>query len=219
MKKAFLAIIALSALPGAIFAQSRTVRTLECIMSPSKEVPAVTATARGGCTIEIVAERDAAGTITSARVDFHVNAFFPEAENFTGLHIHRGGDNVAGPVVINTGLRGPVAGVAGNNTLFYAAVVTSDNDLATVNAILANPAGFYVNLHTQVFPGGVIRGQLTDTAAGWIAFARADVAALKAEVAATVAAGKADVAASKAVVDRLEAFLRQIAFRLGISLN
>jgi len=28
------------------------------------------------------------------------------------------------------------------------------------NSILANPAGFYVNIHTAANPGGVARGQL-----------------------------------------------------------
>lgn len=35
-------------------------------------------------------------------------------------------------------------------------------DPAIVSAIAANPAGYYVNLHNARFPGGAIRGQLTD---------------------------------------------------------
>jgi hypothetical protein len=31
------------------------------------------------------------------------------------------------------------------------------------NSILANPAGFYLNIHTAANPGGVARGQLTRT--------------------------------------------------------
>ena len=31
---------------------------------------------------------------------------------------------------------------------------------ATLRGMLDNPAGYYVNLHTTVNPGGVIRGQL-----------------------------------------------------------
>jgi hypothetical protein len=197
-----------------MFAQSRTVRTFECVMSPSKETPAVTATARGECVIEIVAERDAAGTITAARVDFHVNAWFAQAEMFTGMHIHRGAEGVAGPVVINTGLRGPLPGVAGANNFFFSAVA-GENDLATVNAILANPSGFYCNLHSQSNPGGIIRGQLNDTAAWTAGAARTDVAAVKADVAGV----KSDVAAATTVVNRLESFLRQVAFRFGIALN
>jgi CHRD domain-containing protein len=33
-------------------------------------------------------------------------------------------------------------------------------DYAVIMAIMANPAGFYVNFHSTAHPGGVIRGQL-----------------------------------------------------------
>jgi len=36
-------------------------------------------------------------------------------------------------------------------------VDASDADL---DAIIANPAGYYVNIHTEDFPAGAIRGQL-----------------------------------------------------------
>ena len=38
------------------------------------------------------------------------------------------------------------------------AVTVTDPKIAA--DILANPAGFYVNLHTADFPGGAVRGQL-----------------------------------------------------------
>jgi hypothetical protein len=34
-------------------------------------------------------------------------------------------------------------------------------DAGVISDILANPAGFYVNVHNPDFPGGAIRGQLT----------------------------------------------------------
>ena len=33
-------------------------------------------------------------------------------------------------------------------------------DAATINSIVANPAGFYFNVHSTLNPGGVVRGQL-----------------------------------------------------------
>ena len=33
-------------------------------------------------------------------------------------------------------------------------------DPALIAAIIANPAGYYVNVHTAPFPGGAVRGQL-----------------------------------------------------------
>ncbi len=33
-------------------------------------------------------------------------------------------------------------------------------DPALIGEIIANPAGYYVNVHTTPFPGGAVRGQL-----------------------------------------------------------
>jgi CHRD domain len=37
-----------------------------------------------------------------------------------------------------------------------------DAPAATIQAIIANPAGYYVNIHNPRFPGGAIRGQLAN---------------------------------------------------------
>ena len=72
----------------------------------------------------------------------------------TLAHIHRGAAGVVGPPVVdfnvNTLVNGTVSGVS--QTL--------------INEILANPAGFYVNVHTAEFPNGAIRGQLVTSSSG-----------------------------------------------------
>jgi hypothetical protein len=70
-------------------------------------------------------------------------------------HIHRGATGVAGPVVVP--LNTPNAAGAS-----FACATTPR---AVVNAILAAPASYYVNVHTAEFPAGAIRGQLTGTSA------------------------------------------------------
>ncbi len=63
-------------------------------------------------------------------------------------HIHAAAAGVAGDVVVDFDI--PANGLAG--------CVTSDE--ATVTAILAAPDGHYVNVHTEDFPAGAVRGQL-----------------------------------------------------------
>jgi hypothetical protein len=77
------------------------------------------------------------------------------SEPAVASHIHVGAGGVSGPVVIP--LTTPDA--SGKST----GCATTARPL--VAAILKNPAGYYVNVHTATFPGGAIRGQLTGTSA------------------------------------------------------
>jgi hypothetical protein len=64
-------------------------------------------------------------------------------------HIHRAPSGAPGPVVVP--LEAPVSG-------FSAACADVERALAT--EIARSPGEFYVNVHTQNFPAGAIRGQL-----------------------------------------------------------
>jgi hypothetical protein len=68
----------------------------------------------------------------------------------TMAHIHRGDAQTAGPVVVP--LANPVHDIADTCTPVAPALVSE---------ILANPAGFYVNVHTTQYPKGAIRAQLS----------------------------------------------------------
>ena len=67
----------------------------------------------------------------------------------TAAHIHVGGPTVAGPIVV--GLAPPTDG-------FSARCMGVDRTVA--QAIIDMPANYYVNVHTDDFPMGAIRGQL-----------------------------------------------------------
>jgi hypothetical protein len=67
----------------------------------------------------------------------------------TMAHIHRGGAGVAGPVVLT--LDTPSGG--GSSKCYGV-----DKELAA--AIIADPAGYYVNVHDAAHPKGAIRGQV-----------------------------------------------------------
>jgi|GEM_PF-902051 len=68
----------------------------------------------------------------------------------TASHIHIGAEGVLGGVVVNLAI--PENGLTG--------CVTSTD--AIIDAIIADPAGFYVNFHTAEFPDGAVRGQLAE---------------------------------------------------------
>jgi hypothetical protein len=72
--------------------------------------------------------------------------------NPVAAHIHRGGADVAGPVV--QPLKQPAKGDPGASS----ACVRVSRSLAS--ALNANTGNFYVNVHTSDLPDGAIRGQL-----------------------------------------------------------
>ncbi|HEX6385826.1 MAG TPA: CHRD domain-containing protein, partial [Anaerolineae bacterium] len=71
----------------------------------------------------------------------------------TGAHIHVGEAGVAGDIVVPLEPPGENGASAG---------CMSDVDPDLIAAIIQNPAGYYVNVHTEDFPAGAIRGQLTE---------------------------------------------------------
>ena len=71
-------------------------------------------------------------------------------------HIHEGAAGTNGPVVVN--LAAPADGNAADClTEGEAGKFVGDQ---TVAEILADPSGYYVNVHNAEYPGGAVRGQL-----------------------------------------------------------
>ncbi|HET7513545.1 MAG TPA: CHRD domain-containing protein [Gaiella sp.] len=101
-------------------------------------------------------EPNAAGTaVVRIRKDAGLVCYRLHAANVTlpttGAHIHRGAAGVSGPVVVPF----TAPGADGNSS---GCVTASPPTL--IDEIIANPAGFYVNVHTAEHPAGAIRAQL-----------------------------------------------------------
>ncbi|MEK6320669.1 MAG: CHRD domain-containing protein [Acidobacteriota bacterium] len=79
-------------------------------------------------------------------------------------HIHEAPAGVNGPVRVDS-LISPATAIAvvGGNAAFSRSGLSGPADVTT--RILANPAGFYFNIHSNLNPGGVVRGQLVRQAA------------------------------------------------------
>jgi hypothetical protein len=108
--------------------------------SGSSEVPAGSASDTVAATVDV---DPAAGTIT-------YTVSFQGSEPVVAGHIHKGAVGVSGPVVV----------------MFDAAVINAHGtatvkvDKVLAAAIVADPAGYYVNVHTKSHLSGAARGQL-----------------------------------------------------------
>jgi len=71
-----------------------------------------------------------------------------EIANPVAAHIHEGAAGTDGPPVITISVTG----------MDSDACVAAEPDL--LKAIVANPAGYYANVHTGDYPKGAVRGQL-----------------------------------------------------------
>jgi hypothetical protein len=76
-----------------------------------------------------------------------------DIENPTAAHIHRGGPNTAGDIVVPLESL-PESGDPGSSA------GCTDVSRRLVRQIRRNPGRFYVNVHTADFPDGAVRGQL-----------------------------------------------------------
>ena len=120
----------------------------------------------GGQTFSVAlvgeAESPAGDPVATGTATFHLRAnqaqvcYQLAAQNLppaVAAHIHTGAAGTSGAVVV------PLA--TPNADGKASGCVSTTRPL--VNGILGDPASFYVNVHTQEFPGGAIRGQLSGT--------------------------------------------------------
>ena len=130
-------------------------------LSPLNENPPITnLNATGGFQITVNVTRDANGAITGGTIRFLGTFMFPGAVTITGLHIHEGPVNDNGPVRFNTGISAAAPRESMSGSGLIDITVSSNIDVEALKRLIANPSGFYVNLHTTVFPNGAIRGQI-----------------------------------------------------------
>jgi hypothetical protein len=136
-------------------------------LATNNEVPAIPSSSAevggtGTVIVSFTGPRDGSGNFTGdASANFQFNlANFPAGTVLRGAHIHVAAAGVNGPIVIDTGLTATNTHTlaTGAEQLNRPAVQGVSQTLA--NAIVANPAGYYFNVHSNTHPGGVVRGQL-----------------------------------------------------------
>lgn len=133
-------------------------------LKPTNEVPPITsaeASGSGKATVTFNLTRSAAGAITAATADFDVVlSGFPTSTAITLGHIHKAAAGANGGVSVGfkTDAPNPIALTTGGTTITKTSI-TVPPDVA--QQIIDDPAGYYVNIHSALHGGGVVRGQLT----------------------------------------------------------
>ena len=142
---------------GAKKQRTAAVTVYDLRLEPKQEVPRITglrAGAAGNLTLDVT--RDSTGAITSGEVVFYVNYDFPGSVTITGLHVHQAPKGTNGPIVVDSGVAAFTDADGDGNVTAVVAGVSP----AVLQAILAQPRGYYVNLHTSVNPDGALREQM-----------------------------------------------------------
>ena len=81
------------------------------------------------------------------------------AETYTRAHIHKAAAGANGPIhwdFLEAGI--PVASISDQPSQLRG--IARARAAAVLADLLANPSGYYVNVHSTAFPGGAVRGQL-----------------------------------------------------------
>ena len=126
-------------------------------LRPGEVVPrpsGLRAEGSGNLTLDLT--RDASGAIASGNVVFYVNYRFPGAVTLTGLAVHQGARGSNGPVVLDAAI-GSVTDSDGRGNLTK---VIGGAAPALLEALLANPHGYYVDVSTSANTAGALRDQL-----------------------------------------------------------
>jgi len=131
-------------------------------LKTSNEVPAI-ANAEASCagkgTFTLTTTKDASGTVTGASALFETDVTgCPAGTEINIGHIHKGAAGTNGNVVINSGLAKGDLVLTGGAGKINKTQPTVEAALAA--DVIANPASYYMNWHSTLNPGGVIRGQL-----------------------------------------------------------
>ena len=103
----------------------------------------------------LVADTGASGflsyTISSAGFCYTLDVRHLSSQS-TVAHIHSGSRNVVGPPVVDL--------VIGSGPNWITTACAMPKDKTVLAKIMADPRGYYVNVHSENFKGGEIRGQL-----------------------------------------------------------
>lgn len=142
-------LFALAALVALGTASQAAVWTLSTMMTGGQEVPPNSSTASGMFTGTY---NDVTNTLTVTM--FHFDQF---ASPLTAAHVHRGATGSNGGVFVNFNAPTNFSLAGGMWSYVGPSTFTGISEADEANIIAGNS---YINVHSQQFPGGEIRGQI-----------------------------------------------------------
>ena len=143
-RRSYVAVVLamLAALVLALPASGSPLVTLEAHLTGEKEVPGPgDPNGRGEAEVKVYKEKEC------------YELTFKRIAPATAAHIHKGGPNVAGPVVVPLFERP-------NNPVERHISRCVDISRSLSEALREHPGRYYVNVHNEPYPDGAIRGQL-----------------------------------------------------------
>ncbi len=147
--------------------QRAATKFLMASMSADNETSSPGVAATGTAVVFAVATFDANYNITSGAAYLQTSYSLSEQGTFTGFHIHTGVAGANGPVAISSGIpSGTVIdpSLKGSVGPFYWELdPTNAVQKAGLTNLFTNPSADYINLHTNLHPAGVMRGQMRAT--------------------------------------------------------
>lgn len=150
---------------ASILARTEDLAVESGLTLPPGELESIFAALSGGNEVPGPGDVDAMASVTLIRTSvdgllcftWDVDAGF--SDNPVAAHVHEAAAGVAGPILL--ALPAP-SGPAGER--IYERGCAPDLDQALIDEIFADPASFYVNVHTGDYPDGAVRGQLSAVA-------------------------------------------------------
>jgi len=137
----YTAIIALTLLIGPYGMAAQDVGKATAKLTGEAEVPGP-GDIKGSGTVQVTVNPD------KGEVCYELSV--ANIQEATAAHIHEGATGKEGPVKV--ALEAPKTGSAKG---------CAKADVAVIQAMLKDPAGYYVNVHNAAFPKGAVRGQLS----------------------------------------------------------
>ena len=143
-----------------LFAQTVDSVPFRAVLSSANELQPRADAVSGNVTLWFHLVLDSNHNLISGSVDASVGYNFSTPSTVTAMHIHKGGPDVNGSIVVPFAVSRTDVNATGTlpvqQTDFPSATVT----LETIQDILVNPGQYYFNVHSTAAPGGVMRGQL-----------------------------------------------------------